>query len=157
MPRRGNDLRPWLTDKERDEQLFKLGQDMDEVMDRLRTVEIALVELQSQQLVAKEGSSTTSLTLTPIQTERTEQRESMHDFVQRLIAERDTSGPIVAPHNDDITKKVKIDVANFSRDVSLKVFVDWLVSLEDYFAWYNMNDEQWIAFTKVKLQGPARI
>ena len=52
MPRRGDDLRHWLTDKEQDEQLFKLGQEMDEVMDRLRTVETALVEMQGKQLVA---------------------------------------------------------------------------------------------------------
>ena len=86
-------------------------------MDRSRIVETALVELQSKQSVAKERSSTTSLTLTPIQTiqtKRTEQCESMRDFVQRLIVEQDISGPIVAPHNDDITKKVKIVVANFS-------------------------------------------
>ena len=120
-------------------------------MDRLCTVETTLMELQSKQSVAKEGSSTTELTLTPIQIERTEQHESMRDFVQHLIAERDTGGRIVAPHNDDITKKVKIDVADFSGDVSPKVFVDWLDSLEDYFAWYGMNDEQWMAFTKVKL------
>ena len=157
MPRRGDNLSHWLTNKERDEQLFKLGQEMDEVMDRLRTVETALVELQSQQLVAKEGPSTTSQIVTPIQTERVEHRESMRDFVQRLITERDTQGPMVAHRTDDITKKVKIDVADFSGDVSPKVFVDWLNSLEDYFAWYNMNDEQRIAFTKVKLKGPARI
>ena len=57
MPRRGNNLSHWLTNKERDEQLSKLGQDMDEVMDRLRTVESALIELQNKQLAAKEGSS----------------------------------------------------------------------------------------------------
>ena len=56
-----------------------------------------------------------------------------------------------------ISQKVKIDVADFSRDVSPKVFVDWLNSLEYYFAWYSMNDEQRIAFMKVKLKGPARI
>ncbi|RWR91096.1 putative mitochondrial protein [Cinnamomum micranthum f. kanehirae] len=113
--------------------------------------------LQVETLVAKEGSSTTAQIVTPIQTERLEQRESMRDFVQRLIAERDTQGPMVAQRTDDITKKVKIDGADFSGNVSPKVFVDWLNSLEDYFAWYNMNDEQRIAFTKVKLKGPARI
>eukprot|EP00268_Persea_americana_P054386 TRINITY_DN6228_c0_g1_i6.p1 TRINITY_DN6228_c0_g1~~TRINITY_DN6228_c0_g1_i6.p1 ORF type:complete len:236 (+),score=22.74 TRINITY_DN6228_c0_g1_i6:765-1472(+) len=81
----------------------------------------------------------------------------MRDFVQRLIAERDTSGPLVTPRNDDITKKVKIDVVDISRDAGPKVFVDLLNSLEDYFAWYGINDEQQIAFTKVKLKGPARI
>ena len=81
MPRRGNDLSHWLADKKRDEQLFKLGQDIDEVMDRLCTVETALVELQSKQLVAKEGSSTTSQIITPIQIERLEQLETMRDFV----------------------------------------------------------------------------
>ena len=55
MPRRGDDLNYWLTDKKRDEQVFKLGQDMDEVIDRLRTVETALIELQSKQLAAKKG------------------------------------------------------------------------------------------------------
>ena len=69
MPRRGDDLSCWLTNKERDEQLSKLGQDMDEVMDRLRTVESALIELQNKRLAAKEGSFTSSQILTPIQTE----------------------------------------------------------------------------------------
>lgn len=130
---------------------------MDVVMVRLHIVETALVELQGKRMVEQEGSSTTSQTLTPIQTERTEQRESMRDFVQGLIAERDTPGPMVAPHNDDITKKVKIDVVDFSGDVSPKVLVDCLNSLEYYFAWYSINDERQIAFTKVKLKGPARI
>ena len=44
-----------------------------------------------------------------------------------------------------------------SLEMSVRKFVNWLNSLEDYFAWYNMNDEQRIAFTKVKLKGPARI
>ena len=64
MPRRGDDLRHWLTNKEQDEQLFKLGQEMDEVMVCLRIIETALVELQGKQLAAHEGSSTTSQTLT---------------------------------------------------------------------------------------------
>ena len=42
-----------------------------------------------------------------------------------------------------------------SLEMSVRKFVNWLNSLEDYFAWYNMNDGQRIAFTKVK--GPARI
>ncbi|XXG51993.1 hypothetical protein AAC387_Pa03g0426 [Persea americana] len=130
---------------------------MDEVMDCQRTVESTLIELQNKQLAAKEGSFATAQILTPIQIERPEQRESMRDFVQRLIIERDNSGPQVPPHTDDITKKVKIDVADFSGDVSPKIFVDWLNSLEDYFVWYIMNDEQRIAFTKVKLKGPTRI
>lgn len=87
MRRRGNDLRQCLIDKERDEQVFKLGQEMDEVINRLQIVETALVELQGKQLVAQEGSSTTSQILTSIQTERSEHCETMHDFVQRLIAE----------------------------------------------------------------------
>ena len=72
MHRRGDDLSHWLIDKERDEQLSKLGQDMDGIMDRLRTVESALIELQNKQLTAKEGSSAASQILTPIQTERPE-------------------------------------------------------------------------------------
>lgn len=41
----------------------------------------------------------------------------MCDFVQSLVAKRGTPGPIVAPQIDDITKKVKIDVADFIGDV----------------------------------------
>ena len=83
-------------------------------------METTLVKLQDKQLVAQEQSSTTSKTLTPIQTEKTEQR----DFVQHLIAVRDTPSPIIAPHNDDVTNKAKIDVADFSKDVSPKIFID---------------------------------
>ena len=51
MPRKGDDLRHWLTDKEQDEQLFKLGQDMDKVMDRLRTVETTLYYIYTEELI----------------------------------------------------------------------------------------------------------
>lgn len=55
MPRIVEDLQHWLTNKERNEQIYKLGRDI-----CLRTVQTVLAELQSRQLVAAEGLSTTS-------------------------------------------------------------------------------------------------
>lgn len=78
-------------------------------------------------------------------------------MVQRHLTEQGDGGTHNAPHADDITKNVKLEVSDFSRNLSPKAFIDWLNSLDDCFAWYNMNDAQKIAFTKVKLKGPACI
>lgn len=45
----------------------------------------------------------------------------MCDIVQSLIAKRGTLGPIVAPQTDEVTKKVKIDVADFTGDVGTMI------------------------------------
>ena len=80
----------------------------------------------------------------------------MLDMVQHLLIAHGDDEPRGAPHTADITKKVRLEISDFSGDLHPKAFVDWINSL-DYFTWYNMNDAQKIAFTKVKLKGPARI
>ena len=81
----------------------------------------------------------------------------MFNMVQHHLIEHGDDKPRGALHTDDITKKVQLEISNFSGDLHPKAFVDWLNSLDDYFAWYIINDAQKIAFTKVKLKGPARI
>ena len=61
-----------------------------------------------------------------------------------------------APKVDDITKLVKVDVADFSRRLNPQAFIGWLNSLEDYFNWYCMDDAQCVAFVKVKFKGSAK-
>ena len=65
----------------------------------------------------------------------------MFDMVQCHLIEHGDDEPRSAPHIDDITKKVRLEISDFSGDLHPKAFIDWLNSLADYFAWYNMNDE----------------
>ena len=82
--------------------------------------------------------------------------ESIHDFIERLFSEKDHEDAPPAPKVDDNTKRIKVNVVDFSRRLNPQGFIDWLNSLEDYFNWYRMDDAQRVAFVKVKLKGSVR-
>lgn len=64
---------------------------------------------------------------------------------------------VTHPHrDDDITRKVKVDVPEFDGKHNPIVFVDWLDCLEDYFEFYGMTDTHRIRFAKMKLIGSAK-
>ena len=64
--------------------------------------------------------------------------ESVQEFLQRLFNERDINDIPHAPRQDDLSKKVKLKVADFSRQFDVIAFLDWLTLIEDYFTWYHI-------------------
>ena len=56
----------------------------------------------------------------------------------------------------DITRKVKVDVPSFDGKIDATTFSDWLVSMKEYFDWYDMYDIELVRFAKIKLVGSVR-
>eukprot|EP00268_Persea_americana_P018006 TRINITY_DN18819_c1_g1_i1.p1 TRINITY_DN18819_c1_g1~~TRINITY_DN18819_c1_g1_i1.p1 ORF type:complete len:141 (+),score=21.35 TRINITY_DN18819_c1_g1_i1:45-467(+) len=138
---------------------------MDDVVRRLEIVEAALTDLQATQATARTESAVTKLDLqtfgtksqtklvtlapqasetraqvnlvTPGPQHQHQHRETMFDMVQCHLIEHGDDEPRSAPHIDDITKKVGLEISDFSGDLYPKAFVDWLNSLDDYFALYQ--------------------
>ena len=40
--------------------------------------------------------------------------------------------------DDDVTKNVRLEVAEFYGKLNLIAFLDWIISMEDCFDWYEM-------------------
>ena len=57
----------------------------------------------------------------------------------------------------DITKKVKVSAPEFDGRMNPNAFSDWLVTIEEYFDWYEMIDSEWIRFAKMKLTNSAKM
>ena len=57
--------------------------------------------------------------------------------------------------DDDVTKKVCHEVAEFYGKLNPIAFLDWIMSMEDYFDWYAMLDNKKVHFVKAKLKGTA--
>lgn len=45
-----------------------------------------------------------------------------------------------ATYQDDIYKKIKLEVDGFSMQLDSTDFFDWLISIEDYFTWYHVEN-----------------
>ena len=41
--------------------------------------------------------------------------------------------------NERYLKKIKVDVSNFDNRLDPQYYLDWVVSLERYFKWYQMS------------------
>ena len=54
-----------------------------------------------------------------------------------------------------ILKNIKLDVSNFDGRWDSQYYLDWIMSLERYFKWYEMSQERRIRFTAMKLVGQA--
>jgi hypothetical protein len=65
--------------------------------------------------------------------------------------------PIHGYRHDDITKRVRVDVADFHGKLDPHAFQDWLTSLEDYFNWYSLSPDRKVRLVKMKLKGQARM
>ena len=59
--------------------------------------------------------------------------------------------------DDDATKKVCLEVAEFYGKLNPTAFLDWIMSMEDYFDWYAMLENRKIRFVKAKLKGATRL
>ncbi|RVW70926.1 Retrovirus-related Pol polyprotein from transposon 297 [Vitis vinifera] len=58
--------------------------------------------------------------------------------------------------DDDVTKKVRLEIAEFYGKLNPTAFLDWIMSMEDYFDWYAMPENRKVRFVKAKLKGAAR-
>ena len=58
---------------------------------------------------------------------------------------------------DDVTKKVRFEVAEFYGKLNLTAFLDWIMSMEDYFDWYAMPENRKVRFVKAKLKRAAHL
>jgi len=56
----------------------------------------------------------------------------------------------------DITQKVRVDVPIYDGRLDANNFSNWLIAMEDYFAWYGMSDIECVCFAKMKFVGPVR-
>ena len=59
--------------------------------------------------------------------------------------------------DDDVTKKLHLEVAEFYGKLNPAAFLDWIMSMEDYFDWYAMLDNRKVHFVKAKLKGAAHL
>ena len=59
--------------------------------------------------------------------------------------------------DDDVTKKVHLEVAEFYGKLNPTAFLDWILSMEDYFDWYAMPENRKVRFVKAKLKGATRL
>ena len=50
--------------------------------------------------------------------------------------------------DDDVTKKVSLEVAEYYGKLNLAAFLDWIMSMEDYFDWYAIPENRKIRFVK---------
>jgi len=48
-------------------------------------------------------------------------------------------------------KNIKLDVSNFDGRIDPQYYLDWVMSLEHYFKWYEMYQEQRVRFAAMKL------
>ncbi|KAG6717687.1 hypothetical protein I3842_04G113300 [Carya illinoinensis] len=60
-------------------------------------------------------------------------------------------------HFDEASKRIRVDVPDYHRSLNPNSFQDWLISLEDYFEWFNMATEKKVQFVRMKLKGQVRV
>ena len=56
-----------------------------------------------------------------------------------------------------MTKKVRLEVAEFYEKLNPTAFLDCIMSMEDYFDWYALPENRKVHFLKAKLKGAARL
>ena len=85
-----------------------------------------------------------------------------HQFRQSLSRSRDEQDNFMMGNqrrgklfeqNDDVTKKVHLEVAEFYRKLNPTTFLDWIMSMKDYFGWHAMLENGKVRFVKAKLKG----
>ena len=57
----------------------------------------------------------------------------------------------------DITKIVKVSAPEFDGRMDPTAFSNWLVAIEEYFDWYEMNYSDRVRFAKMKLTNSAKM
>ena len=77
-------------------------------------------------------------------------QETCRQFMQRILEENDHDE--YQGRWDDITKKVCIDFLNFYGFMDVEVSSNWITTLEDYFEWYNMDEDERVPFVKMTMK-----
>ena len=54
--------------------------------------------------------------------------------------------------DDDVTKTVRLEVAEFYEKLNPTTFLDQIISMEDYFDWHEMPENRKFHFVKAKLK-----
>jgi len=57
--------------------------------------------------------------------------------------------------DEQYLKNIKVDVSNFNGRLDPQYYLDWAISLERYFKWYDMSQERRVCFLAMKLVGQA--
>jgi len=60
-------------------------------------------------------------------------------------------------HDDDeqYLKNIKLDILNFDGRLDSQYYLDWVMSIERYFKWYETSQERRVCFAAMKLLGQA--
>jgi len=61
------------------------------------------------------------------------------------------------PQGFDITKAVRVDPPSYDGLGEPQVFLDWVMEIECYFEWHNLNDMHRVQVARMKLLGRAKI
>ncbi|XP_038691133.1 uncharacterized protein LOC119989586 [Tripterygium wilfordii] len=60
-------------------------------------------------------------------------------------------------HYTDVSRRVKLEVSDFSGNMEPNEFKDWLTALEEYLQWYSVPDWSKVQLVKAKLKGAAKV
>ena len=91
-----------------------------------------------------------------------EEEIASHQFIQSPSRSREEQNNFMMGNqrraklfelDDDVTKKVRLEVAEFYGKLNPTAFLDWIMSMEDYFDWYAMPENRKVRFVKAKLKG----
>jgi len=70
---------------------------------------------------------------------------------------RDKSTSRLKINEDDIIRRIKIDLLTFNCILDRKNFYDWMADLDYYFDWYRFTEENKTQFARMRLTRSARI
>ncbi|CAB4282663.1 unnamed protein product [Prunus armeniaca] len=87
-------------------------------------------------------------TLTKQVTDLTTRFEERSRLVDRRFADIEAS----IQHDEE---SVKLDAPNFNGELNPKAFLDWLATMDCYFAWHDMSEARKVRLAKIKLLGQA--
>ena len=59
--------------------------------------------------------------------------------------------------DNDVTKEVCLEVAESYGKINPTTFLDWIMSIEDYFDWYAIPKNRKVCFVKAKLKEATRL
>ena len=69
------------------------------------------------------------------------------------ISERSNTNYNRYDEDERYLKNIKVDVSNFDGRLDPQYYLDWVMSVERYFKWYEMSQERRVRFAAMKLVG----
>ena len=77
------------------------------------------------------------------------------EIVNPAHARRRESLGTMIEDDDRYLKNIKLDVSNFDNRLDSQYYLDWVMSIERYFKWYETSQERRVCFAAMKLVGQA--